>query len=96
MTEVRRNLGPLVASTAIEDFSGELVLDYDQSVLWGSTRSLAAISNPFETCTLTNAPRGGERFPDWMRDNCTGIRAMSLVRKLKSSHPDNAHAETVC
>jgi len=28
-------MGPLVASTAIEDFSGELVHDYDPTVLWG-------------------------------------------------------------
>ncbi|MBV9873175.1 MAG: GMC family oxidoreductase [Verrucomicrobia bacterium] len=72
-------MGPLVASTAIEDFSGELVHDYDESVLWGAPIiSWPGDFQPIEIVHAmpSNAPRWGAGFRDWMRDNYTRIWAM--------------------
>jgi gluconate 2-dehydrogenase alpha chain len=72
-------MGPLVASTAIEDFSGELVHDHDESVLWGAPIiSWPGDFQPIEIVHAmpTNAPRWGAGFRDWMRDNYTRIWAM--------------------
>jgi gluconate 2-dehydrogenase alpha chain len=75
-------VGPLMASTAIEDFSGELVL-------WGAPiMSWLGDFQPIEIVHAmpTNAPRWGAGFRDWMRDNS----------RFKELSPDNAHAETDC
>jgi hypothetical protein len=71
--------GPLVASTAIEDFSGELVHDFDQSFLWRSTDHEPARRFPTHrnrARNAKNAPRWGVGFMDWMRDNYTRILTM--------------------
>jgi gluconate 2-dehydrogenase alpha chain len=72
-------MGPLVASTAIEDFSGELVHEYDQGVLWGAP--IISWPGDFQPIEIVhamppNAPRWGAGFRDWMRDNYTRIWAM--------------------
>jgi gluconate 2-dehydrogenase alpha chain len=72
-------MGPLVASTAIEDFSGELVHDYDRTVLWGAP--IISWPGDFQPIEIVhampaNAPRWGAGFRDWMRDNYTRIWAM--------------------
>jgi gluconate 2-dehydrogenase alpha chain len=72
-------MGPLVASTAIEDFSGELVHEYDPTVLWGAPIiSWPGDYQPIEIVHAMpiNAPRWGAGFRDWMRDNFTHIWAM--------------------
>lgn len=72
-------MGPLVASTAIEDFSGELVHDYDPSVFWGAPIiSWPGDYQPLEIAQAMpeNAPRWGAGFRDWMKDNYTRIWAM--------------------
>ena len=59
-------MGPLVASTAIEDFSGELVHDYDPTVLWGAPIiSWPGDYQPLEIAQSmpADAPRWGVWFP---------------------------------
>jgi gluconate 2-dehydrogenase alpha chain len=72
-------MGPLVASTAIEDFSGELVHDYDPTVLWGAP--IISWSGDFQPLEIAHAmpaeaPRWGKGWRNWMRDNYTRITAM--------------------
>lgn len=72
-------MGPLVASTAIEDFSGELVHDHEPSVLWGAP--IISWPGDFQPIEIAHAmpqgaPRWGAGFRDWMRDNFTRIWAM--------------------
>ncbi len=72
-------MGPLVASTAIEDFSGELVHDYDPTVLWGAPIiSWCGDFQPLEIAQSLpgDAPRWGAGFRDWMRDNYRHVWAM--------------------
>lgn len=72
-------MGPLVASTAIEDFSGELVHDHDPSVLWGAPIiSWPGDYQPIEIAHAMppDAPRWGAGFRDWMADNFRRIFAM--------------------
>ncbi|MFZ7089395.1 GMC family oxidoreductase [Curtobacterium sp. RRHDQ10] len=72
-------MGPLVASTAIEDFSGELVHDHDPNVAWGAPIiSWPGDYQPLEIAQAmpANAPRWGSGFREWMRDNYTHIWAM--------------------
>jgi gluconate 2-dehydrogenase alpha chain len=72
-------MGPLVASTAIEDFSGELVHDYDPKVLWGAPIiSWPGDYQPLEIAQSmpTDAPRWGAGFRDWMKNNYTRAWAM--------------------
>jgi gluconate 2-dehydrogenase alpha chain len=72
-------MGPLVASTAIEAFSGELVHDYDPNVLWGAPIiSWPGDYQPIEIAHAmpAEAPRWGAGFRDWMKDNYTRIWAM--------------------
>jgi len=77
--EANPYMGPLVASTAIEDFSGELVHEYDRSVLWGAP--IISWSGDFQPLEIAHAmpskaPRWGKGWRDWMRDNYTRITAM--------------------
>jgi gluconate 2-dehydrogenase alpha chain len=72
-------MGPLVASTAIEDFSGELVHDYDPTVLWGAPIiSWPGDYQPLEIAQSmpADAPRWGAGFRDWMKQNYTRAWAM--------------------
>jgi gluconate 2-dehydrogenase alpha chain len=72
-------MGPLVASTAIEDFSGELVHDYDPAVLWGAPIiSWPGDYQPLEIAQSmpADAPRWGAGFRDWMKNNYTRAWAM--------------------
>lgn len=72
-------MGPLVASTAIEDFSGELAHDYDPSVFWGAPIiSWCGDEQPLEVAKNmpTRVPHWGSGFRDWMRDNYTHIYSM--------------------
>lgn len=72
-------MGPLVASTAIEDFSGELVHDHDPSVLWGAPIiSWPGDYQPIEIAHAmpADAPRWGAGFRDWMAENFRRIFAM--------------------
>lgn len=72
-------MGPLVASTAVEDFSGELVHDYDPNVLWGAP--IISWSGDFQPLEIAHAmpadaPRWGVGLRDWMRDNYSRITSM--------------------
>lgn len=72
-------MGTLVASTSIEDFSGELVHDYDPTVLWGAPIiSWPGDYQPIEIVHSmpTTAPRWGAGFKDWMRDNYNRVWSM--------------------
>jgi gluconate 2-dehydrogenase alpha chain len=72
-------MGTLVASTSIEDFSGELVHEYDPSVLWGAPIiSWPGDYQPIEIVHSmpTTAPRWGAGFRDWMRDNYSRVWSM--------------------
>jgi gluconate 2-dehydrogenase alpha chain len=72
-------MGTLVASTSIEDFSGELVHDHDPSVLWGAPIiSWPGDYQPIEIVHAmpTSAPRWGAGFRDWMRDNYIHVWSM--------------------
>jgi gluconate 2-dehydrogenase alpha chain len=72
-------MGPLVASTAIEDFSGELVHDYEPTVLWGAPIiSWPGDYQPLEIAQSmpADAPRWGAGFRDWMKNNYTRVWAM--------------------
>jgi len=72
-------MGTLVASTSIEDFSGELVHEYDRSVLWGAPIiSWPGDYQPIEIVHSmpTTAPRWGAGFRDWMRDNYDRVWSM--------------------
>lgn len=72
-------MGTLVASTSIEDFSGELVHDHDPSVLWGAPIiSWPGDYQPIEIAHSmpTDAPRWGAGFRDWMRDNYARVWSM--------------------
>lgn len=72
-------MGPLVASTAIEDFSGELVHDYDPTVLWGAPIiSWPGDYQPLEIAQSmpADAPKWGAGFRDWMKHNYTRAWAM--------------------
>lgn len=72
-------MGPLVASTAIEDFSGELVHEYDPTVLWGAPIiSWPGDYQPLEIAQSmpADAPRWGAGFREWMKQNYTRAWAM--------------------
>jgi gluconate 2-dehydrogenase alpha chain len=72
-------MGPLVASTAIEDFSGELVHEHDPTVLWGAPIiSWPGDYQPLEIAQSmpADAPRWGAGFRDWMKHNYTRAWAM--------------------
>jgi gluconate 2-dehydrogenase alpha chain len=72
-------MGTLVASTSIEDFSGELVHEYDPSVLWGAPIiSWPGDYQPIEIVHAmpATAPRWGAGFRNWMRDNYAHIWSM--------------------
>src|ERR1700730_6112416 len=72
-------MGPLVASTAIEDFSGELVHEYDPTVLWGAPIiSWPGDYQPLELAQAMPAVdrKSGAGFREWMKDNYTRITAM--------------------
>ena len=59
-------MGPLVASTAIEDFSGELVHEYDPTVLWGAP----IISWPGDYQPLEIAQSMPADAPRWNQAKC--------------------------
>jgi gluconate 2-dehydrogenase alpha chain len=72
-------MGPLVAASAIEDFSGELVHEHDPSVLWGAPIiSWVGDYQPIEVAHAmpASAPRWGSGFKRWMHDNYRRIWAM--------------------
>jgi gluconate 2-dehydrogenase alpha chain len=72
-------MGTLVASTSIEDFSGELVHEYDPSVLWGAPIiSWPGDYQPIEIVHSlpSSAPRWGAGFRNWMRDNYNHVWSM--------------------
>lgn len=72
-------MGPLVAASAIEDFSGELVHQHDPSVLWGAPIiSWTGDYQPIEVAHAmpADAPRWGTGFKQWMHDNYRRIWAM--------------------
>jgi gluconate 2-dehydrogenase alpha chain len=65
-------MGSLVAASAIEDFSGELVHEHDPTVLWGAPiLSSPGDLQPIEAVQWlpADAPRWGKGFKDWMRDS---------------------------
>jgi gluconate 2-dehydrogenase alpha chain len=82
-------IGSLVASSAIEDFTGELVHEYDERVLWGAP----IISSPGDTQPIEatqflppDAPRWGQGFKDWMEANYQRLWGMySQTSNLPSS-----------
>ena len=64
---------------AIEDFSGELVHDYDPTVLWGAP--IISWSGDFQPLEIAHAmpaeaPRWGKGWRNWMRDNYSHITSM--------------------
>lgn len=72
-------MGTLVASSSIEDFSGELIHDHDPSLLWGSPIiSWPGDYQPIEVAQgmPPTAPRWGSGLRDWMRDNYSHIWSM--------------------
>lgn len=72
-------MGPLVAASAIEDFSGELVHEYDPSVLWGAPIiSWTGDYQPIEVAHAmpAAAPRWGSGFKQWMHENYRRVWAM--------------------
>lgn len=72
-------MGPLVAASAIEDFSGELVHEHDPSVLWGAPIiSWVGDYQPIEVAHAmpADASRWGTGFKRWMHDNYRRIWAM--------------------
>lgn len=72
-------MGPLVAASAIEDFSGELVHEHDPSVLWGAPIiSWTGDYQPIEVAHAmpAAAPRWGSGFKRWMHENYRRVWAM--------------------
>jgi gluconate 2-dehydrogenase alpha chain len=72
-------MGPLVAASAIEDFSGELVHEHDPSVLWGAP--IISWTGDYQPIELAHAmpataPRWGSGFKRWMHDNYRRVWAM--------------------
>jgi gluconate 2-dehydrogenase alpha chain len=72
-------MGPLVASSAIEDFSGELAHEHDPSVLWGAP--IISWPGDFQPIEIAHAmppgaPRWGAGFREWMKENFNRIWAM--------------------
>lgn len=72
-------MGTLVASTSIEDFSGELVHEYDPTVLWGAP--IISWPGDYQPIEIAHAlppsvPRWGAGFRDWMRDNYAHVWSM--------------------
>jgi gluconate 2-dehydrogenase alpha chain len=82
-------IGSLAAASAIEDFSGERVHDFDGSVLWGSPiLSSPGDIQPLEAASWLppDVPRWGQGFVDWMRENYGRIWSMySQTSNLPSS-----------
>ena len=72
-------MGTLVASSSIEDFSGELVHDHDPTVLWGAP--IIGWPGDYQPIEIVHsmpagAPRWGAGFRNWMRDNYTRVWSM--------------------
>lgn len=72
-------MGTLVASTSIEDFSGELVHEEDPSVLWGAP--IISWPGDYQPIEIAHAipdtvPRWGTGFKDWMRNSYNHIWSM--------------------
>jgi gluconate 2-dehydrogenase alpha chain len=83
-------MGSLVAASAIEDFSGELVHEHDPAVLWGAPiLSSPGDLQPIEAVQWlpADAPRWGKGFKDWMRDSYRRMWSMySQTSNLPSRH----------
>jgi gluconate 2-dehydrogenase alpha chain len=72
-------MGSLVAASAIEDFSGELVHDHDPSVLWGAPiMSTPGDLQPIEALDWLpdDVPRWGARFKRWAAESYRHIWGM--------------------
>lgn len=72
-------MGALVAASAIEDFSGELIHEHDPGALWGAPIiSWTGDYQPIEVAHAmpATAPRWGSSFKRWMHDNYRRIWAM--------------------
>lgn len=72
-------MGTLVASSSIEDFSGELIHDFDRNAVWGAPIiSWPGDFQPIEVVHAmpAKAPRWGPGFMEWLRDNYLHVWAM--------------------
>jgi gluconate 2-dehydrogenase alpha chain len=72
-------MGPLVAASSIEDFSGELIPDNEQGAIWG----VPVISFPGDTQPIEaihgmppEVPRWGPKFKEWIVENFRRIYGM--------------------
>jgi hypothetical protein len=88
-----------MASAAIEDFSGELLHEYDQSVLWGAP--IIRWPGDFQPIEIVQAYANESTS---LGSRCPGLDAGQLHQNLddvispwfRELSPDNAHAETIC
>jgi gluconate 2-dehydrogenase alpha chain len=72
-------MGPFNASSAIDDFTSELVPDNDRGVLWGAPIiSVTGDLQPIEAYHSMpgHAPRWGAGLKDWLRDNYRRLHRM--------------------
>jgi gluconate 2-dehydrogenase alpha chain len=72
-------MGPFNASSAIDDFTSELIPDNDHRVLWGAPIiSVTGDLQPLEAYhnMPAHAPRWGAGLKDWMRDNYRRLHRM--------------------
>lgn len=84
-------MGPLTASSVIDDFTSELVPDNDDGVLWGSPiLSFPGDIQPMEAVhnMSPNAPRWGAGLKDWLRDN---YRRLFRMYSQTTNFPSRRH-----
>ncbi len=84
-------MGTFNASSAIDDYTSELVPDNDLGVLWGSPIiSVVGDLQPIEAYHLMNpeAPRWGLDFKHWMRDK---YRHMHRMYSQTTNFPHPSH-----
>ena len=84
-------MGPLTGASAIDDITSELVPDNEDGVLWGSPiigwtgdiQPIEAVHNISPT-----APRWGQGFKDWLRDN---YRRLYKMYSQTTNFPSKRH-----
>ena len=84
-------MGPLTASSVIDDFTSELVPDNDDGVLWGSpVLSFPGDIQPLEAAhnMSPNAPRWGLGLKEWLRDN---YRRLFRMYSQTTNFPSRRH-----
>jgi len=84
-------MGPLTAASTIDDVTSELIPDNEEGVLWGSPiisfpgdiQPIEAVHNMSPT-----APRWGEGFKDWLREN---YRRLFRMYSETTNFPSQRH-----